>query len=111
MKFSFPGTLYAVVDPCDAKSVTARLPAGTTAVPVSAAEVIVPLVVVVYVKVVVVGTDTIVYVPCNAEFPFVPAMVTDSPTAKLCAVEVVIVAVEPVRAEFDMVFESSPCHV
>ena len=49
-----------MVEPCEAKSVTATLPAGTTAVPVSAAEVIVPLVDVVYVKVVVVGTAVMV---------------------------------------------------
>jgi hypothetical protein len=75
--------LYAVVEPCEVKSVTARELEGTRAVPVSAAEVIVPLVVVVYVKVVVVGTVVIVYVPCSAAFPFVPEIVTESPTAKL----------------------------
>jgi hypothetical protein len=57
--------------------------AVTNAVPVSAADVIVPLVVVVYVKVVVVGTVVIVYVPCKAEFPFVPEIVTESPTARV----------------------------
>ncbi len=75
--------MYEVVDPCEVKSVTARELAVTRAVPVSAAEVIVPLVVVVYVNVVVVGTVVIVYVPCKAEFPFVPEIVTVSPTAKV----------------------------
>ncbi len=39
--------LYAVVDPCDRKSVTVQEFAVHSTVPVSAAEVIVPLVVVV----------------------------------------------------------------
>jgi hypothetical protein len=75
--------LYEVVEPSDAKSVTARELAVTRAVPVSAAEVIVPLVAVVYVNVVVVGTVVIVYVPCKGAFPFVPEIVTVSPTAKV----------------------------
>jgi hypothetical protein len=52
--------LYTVVEPCEVKSVTARASAVTRTVPVSAAEVIVPLVAVVYVNVVDVGTVVIV---------------------------------------------------
>jgi hypothetical protein len=110
LKSCDPGTLYAVVEPSERKSVTARELAATTAVPESAVDAMVPEDVVAYVKVVVVGTDTIVRVPLRAELVR-PATTTESPTANACAVDVVIVAVVPVRATFETVFEISPCHV
>ena len=102
--------LYSVVEPCDRKSVTSQEFAVHSTVPVSAADVIVPLVVVVYVNVVVVGTVAIVHVPSRLGLPFVPDTVITSPARRPCAVEVVRVAVEPVRALFEMVLVMSPCH-
>lgn len=61
-------------------------------------------------NVVVVGTVAIVHVPSSDGLPFVPDTVISSPTRKPCAVEVVRVAVEPVRALFEMVLVMSPCH-
>jgi hypothetical protein len=107
---SLPGTLYAVVDPCEVKSVTARELAVTRAVPESEEEAIVPLVVVMYVNVVVVGTVVIVYVPFKAVFVR-PEITTESPAAIVCAVDVVIVAVELVRATLLIVLVISPCQL
>jgi hypothetical protein len=79
---SLPGTLYAVVEPCEVKSVTARELAATKAVPASAVDAIVPDVAVVYVNVVVVGTAVIVYVPFNAVLVR-PETTTESPASKV----------------------------
>jgi hypothetical protein len=70
--------LYAVVEPCERKSVTAQEFAVTSVVPLSLADVIVPVVVVVYVNVVGVGTVVIVYVPFNGALVD-PETVTSSP--------------------------------
>jgi hypothetical protein len=64
------------------KSVTARELVATTAVPESALEAMVPDDVVVYVKVVVVGTAVIVYVPFNAVLVR-PAITTESPASNV----------------------------
>ena len=81
LKSMLPGMLYVVVEPCDVKSVTAQLFARQTTVPVSAADAIVPLALVVYVNVVVVGTAVIVYVPFNGVL-VTAATVTSSPTRR-----------------------------
>ena len=88
---------------------TSQLFAGTSAVPVSAPDAIVPLAVVAYVNVVVVGTVAIVNVPLRPVL-VTAVTVTLSPTRKPCADDVVSVAVVPVRAAFEIVFVRSGCH-